>query len=29
MDTGFFAVTVDKKVDPKKVTKGGLFGGGA
>jgi hypothetical protein len=29
MDTGFFAVTVDKKVDPKRVTKGGLFGGGA
>jgi hypothetical protein len=29
MDTGFFAVTVDKAVDPKKVTKGGVFGGGA
>jgi hypothetical protein len=30
MDTGFFAVTVDKRADPKKIIKGGGFlGGGA
>ena len=30
MDTGFFGVIIDKKVNPKKIVKGGLiFGGGA
>jgi hypothetical protein len=25
MDTGFFGVVVDRKVDPKKILKGGTF----